>query len=720
MGNTNSTSPVTITIAPISPIPYGTTPADLNVSVTLTANSSAQPSGTDVLVVSLKTPCCSPQVVSPPQQIPWTEGTTTGTWTTTGPITVTFSNLTLSPGDYEVEVKFAGDTTVCPPLDPACYTQGFCVCGPPEVEPLNTSCTPCSDPIQTVNRVMRDRTVSDAVSELLQGAAQNGFSSLLSPPAAGSNVNKALTTLSNAFAGKDAVRAKGECCHGQLHLETYIRDSVGGRYELLKRELRQNIPVQLIDANNDLAANIRNSDDREDLFSEVEAGLITLAFPSDIVEGAELSDYYEVQTPGDRDFKSFTRAPIEQGTNTQSSGETAAAGKSGTIKGTIAGLEGDVKDLFRKKKSGGKTTPTGRSIEAERSDIGPGGDEQSPIPTPGGFQALIWRGGDTTMRCFLNPPLAEVRCFSLLEDKGCGCLPGKQFISCVAISVWRGDRRVTCNPTGDSGCTGFKLGPGWYTFSAPECVNIEGCNYALASNSPVSAFLGAGQCCSDIYFRYKKKGNEIQVISKICYPDASNPYVEAFNNFAGMQYLLVSDSDPTFVPQQQTTADGSAFCFRNLPAGAYSLYCQAPPTYGAQPVQPVNPEGGRLSLTVFGGQNSAVPVEVKFRTCTTAPAVLNGVVRDEYGLAIPGQLVKFLDNQGRVKGAAVTNTQGVYTFQMYTAEDVMIVFASQQFAVSKAQIQAVMKTVGTPQLPSPDATMEGTVQRAELVGGFGD
>lgn len=199
----------------------------------------------------------------------------------------------------------------------------------------------------------------------------------------------------------------------------------------------------------------------------------------------------------------------------------------------------------------------------------------------------------------------------------------------------------------------------------------------------------------------KKKGNEIQVISEIISALGGDPYVPAKENFPGMQYLLLSESDPAFVPQQQTTADGAALCFRNLAVGTYQLFCQAPALYGAQPVTPVYPPDGRLSLRVLAGQTSRVPVLVKFRTCTTAPAVLNGYVRDETGTAVPGQVVQVLNNAGCLVAAGVTDATGFYSIQIYRAEDLTILIGSQQIAVSKTQIQADMKTVGTPPLPSP-------------------
>jgi hypothetical protein len=681
------------TVSP-TPIPYGTT----SVTVCGAVKTRDGVVKDAEVSVSLNTPCCSPQTAS-------------GKTTSDGKFEVCLDTLSLAPGEYEIEVKFAGDSSSRPELKPASHLLKIAVTeasrpGEAPVVPVPTPCIPCSDPIETVNRVIRDRTVSAAVSDLLKGAADSGIKNAFDHPP--ESVKQALTALSKAFRGTDAVRAKAECCRGQLRLQIYVYDAVSRKHELLKSELLQNLPIQLIDSQHNLAAHTRSDDLRGALFSEVEEAEVLVAFPSEIVKGGEVevAKYYEVRGPRDTHFTSYTTAN-EPGNPTvvrvTDTGENTEVDSAALIPEVLEDEWMLALDAI---------TEVAREYKSR--------NRKRPFHTPSEFRAPIGVGGETIIRCFLNPPPAQVRCFSWLQGDGEGCLQGKQYISCVAISVWQGDRRVICNATGDSGCTGFRLSPGWYTFSAPDCVTIEGCNYALASSSPVSAFLGAGQCCSDIYFRYKKKGNEIQVISKICYPDASNPYVEAFNNLAGMQYLLVSESDPAFVPRQQTTADGAVLSFRDLSAGTYSLYCQAPAKYGAQHVQPVYPEGGRLSLTLFGGQTTAVPVEVRFRTCTTAPAILNGVVWDELGSAMSGQVIKFLNNAGRVIGAALSNAQGVYTFQIYTAEDVTIVFGAQQFAVSKAQIQAEMKTIGTPALPSPDATMQRTVQRSELVAGFGD
>jgi hypothetical protein len=203
------------------------------------------------------------------------------------------------------------------------------------------------------------------------------------------------------------------------------------------------------------------------------------------------------------------------------------------------------------------------------------------------------------------------------------------------------------------------LAPGWYQFTAPEEVKIYGCTYALASSSPISAFLGARQSCSDIFFTYKKKGVVIEVISEILYPDPTNPYVEARNNLAGMSYLLLREGDSSFAPQQQTTTEGSALRFENVPVGTYLLFCQGPPTYDSMPVEPFRPEKGYMALRVFGGQtHSKIPVLVKFRQSRTTPAVLDGYVRDDTGQVIPSQVVQVLDASGRVIAAGLTDASG--------------------------------------------------------------
>jgi hypothetical protein len=337
----------------------------------------------------------------------------------------------------------------------------------------------------------------------------------------------------------------------------------------------------------------------------------------------------------------------------------------------------------------------------------------SPKPAIG-HSCKIGAGLETRVILFLRPPAADVRCFSLMEGDDC-CGQGKQYISKVAISATQGDDFVACKPTGHSGCTGFRLNPGWYTFSAPEEVSIEGCNYQLASSSPVSAFLGAGQGCSDIYFSYKKKGNEILVISEISSALGGDPYETAKENFPGMQYLLLLEGDQSFA-QQQTTTAGGAVLFRNLAAGTYLLFCQAPATYGSQPVTPVSPADGRLTLRIFAGQKSRVPVLVKFRTTTTAPAVLDGYVRDDTGQAVPQQLVQVLNQANCLAAAGLTDANGFYSIQIYSADNLTIAVGTQQMAVSKSQLQTAMRAGGTPALPSPDAAMDLALQTSEVAG----
>jgi hypothetical protein len=318
------------------------------------------------------------------------------------------------------------------------------------------------------------------------------------------------------------------------------------------------------------------------------------------------------------------------------------------------------------------------------------------------------------MKLILRPPAARVRCFSFLDGDDC-CGQGKQYISRVSISATQGADFIACKPTGDSGCSGFLLNPGWYAFSAPEEITIENCNYVLGSSSPISAFLGAGQGCSDIYFSYKKKGNEIMVISEIDSALGGDPYETAKENFPGMQYLLLLEGDPSSA-QQQTTTTGGPVLFRNLTAGTYQLFCQAPATYASQPVAPVSPAGGRLTLRIFAGQKSRVPVVVKFRTSTTAPAVLDGYVRDETGQAVPQQLVQVLNYANCLVAAGLTDGNGYYSIQIYSADNLTIVVGTQQIAVSRSQLQLAMRTAGTPALPSPDAELNLEMQTSEVAG----
>jgi hypothetical protein len=355
------------------------------------------------------------------------------------------------------------------------------------------------------------------------------------------------------------------------------------------------------------------------------------------------------------------------------------------------------------------------SLQQSKAAFAPTSKSTGPKSLPG-FAIRVGAGQDTKVVLFLSAPVAHVRCFSLMEgDDTCG--EGKQYISKVAISAIQGDELVACKPTGESGCSGFQLNPGMYTFSVPREISITGCNYMLASSSPISAFLGAGQGCSDIYFSYKKKGSEIQVISEIETALGGDPYKTARLNFPGMQYLLLLEGDPIFA-QQQTATDGGAVYFRNLAAGTYMLFCQVPAEDDSPVVTPVYPPNGRLSLRIFAGQTSSVPVKVKFRTSTTKPAKLNGYSRDAAGQPVPQQVVQVLDNANCLVAAGLTNADGYYMIQIYTADDLTIRVGTQQIEVSKSQIQTAMLAVGTPALPAPGATLKLAVQTSELMREF--
>jgi hypothetical protein len=132
----------------------------------------------------------------------------------------------------------------------------------------------------------------------------------------------------------------------------------------------------------------------------------------------------------------------------------------------------------------------------------------------------------------------------------------------------------------------------------------------------------------------------------------------------------------------------------------------------------VYPANGRLPLRIFAGQTSSVPVLVKFRTTTTAPATLTGYVRDDTGQAVPQQLVQVLNYANCLVAAGLTDANGFYSIQIYTADDLIIQVGTQQSAVSKSQIQTAMQAVGTPALPSPGSTFNLAMQTSEMVREF--
>jgi hypothetical protein len=77
-------------------------------------------------------------------------------------------------------------------------------------------------------------------------------------------------------------------------------------------------------------------------------------------------------------------------------------------------------------------------------------------------------------------------------------------------------------------------------------------------------------------------------------------------------------------------------------------------------------------------------------------------------------LVQIVNSDGYVVAAGLTDATGFYSIQIYSAEDLTIMAGAQQVPVAKSQIQADMKTVGTPALPSPRAARELAAQRSEL------
>jgi hypothetical protein len=588
----------------------------------------------------------------------------------------------LGAGPYQYEVSFAGDEQE---LGGASEQHEVVILGsadafpwirPGEVptdiiQPASSTndCSPCSDLITAAKRVLRDPNMAAGISQWLSDAASN-------PPAwlkPGPGTPDALGLISKAFAGSDALAAKGQCCSGQLRIMFAIVDPATGIPVPLDQQLLPSIEIQVMDKNLNLASGPnRTYDGQGILISSVEAGIAYLSLSPRIAD-AELDDTYLATTPPGTSYAAYAKG-------TQLS----------------------------------QTVPGGAAPTPAPSTVAP--STAAPRSSPGGFgySVTIGAGNETKMVFFLKTLPAQVRCFSRLDGDDC-CGQGKQFISNVAITAMQGDNFVQCQQTGSSGCSGFTLNPGWYKFRAPEEVSIDGCNYMLASSSPVNAYLGAKQCCSDIFFSYKKKENEIMVVSQICFPDTTNPNQEVRENFPGVQYLLVREDDLSFT-QQQTTIDGGPLCFQNLCAATYLLFCQAPNTFNGQPVAPVFPDNGCLALRVFAGQKkSKIPVWIRFRQSTTTPAVLNGVVRDDTGQPNPGQLVQVRNNMGALVVAGLTDSNGVYSIQMYAAENVTLMFGTQQIPISKTQILAAMKT-GPAALPAPATVMQEALEATQFVG----
>lgn len=514
-----------------------------------------------------------------------------------------------------------------------------------------------------IKRVMQDSKVNTSVAQVLSrvSASLKG-NSKVGPEV----VQTALDNIVNAIAGNDAVQAKCEPCNGQIRLsvrqvDTNTKDWKDAKLlneEVLGELARQ---VRLLNDSFEVVSGQPVLDGDSLLFDRVSVGVVSIAWTA----GITLLDHYVVKRPDDQDFKRYRR-----------SGKTAAAAQWGFSSAT--------------------------------------GSATALAPTPT-FQAQVDAGQCTNVCNFIAPALAHVRCLCRLTEEGC-CSGGKEYIESVCITASRGEIGKQACATGPDGSSEFDLPKGWYTFSAPEEIVIGGCNYELCCGSPISAYVGPGQSCSDIVFSYRKGSNEIVLDALICHPDINDPDQEvAPENFPGMQYLLLRDCDQTFV-QQQTSTDGSPVYFQNLPAGTYSIYCQAPQRWGTLPVKPVNPEGGRMTLRVFAGQANPIPVPVIFHTCDRAPAVLDGYVTDETGQAMPQQLVKVVNRAGSLVAVGVTDTTGQYLIQVYCAEDVTVIANGEQIQYSRKQLQSAMAQIVKPGPEYAKKLLGGLLDSADIPG----
>lgn len=516
-----------------------------------------------------------------------------------------------------------------------------------------------------LKRVLQDPKVNAGVAQMVREA-----SSQLSGGKGvdQQTVKKMLDGVANAMAGTDAVKAKCEPCNGQMRLQVRRVDANTKDWkdaervddEVLRELARQ---VRLVNDKFEVVSGQPIVDRDSLLFDRVSVGTVNVAWSV----GIAFSDVYFAKTPKDQDFQCYVT-------------------------------------------TGGK-----KLTAAYQRSLAAAGSKQIKLTQMSRFQTEIHAGQCTDFWNFVEPDLANVRCFCRLTEDGC-CSGGKEFIESVCVTARRGEIDHGSLATGPDGSSEFELPPGWYTFSAPDEITICGCNYELCCGSPISAYVGPGQSCSDIVFSYKKAGNEILLDALICHPDIDDPDQKvAPENFPGMQYLLLRDCDQTFV-EQQTSTDGSAVRFCHLPAGTYSIFCQAPALWGTNPVKPVNPAGGHMTLRVFAGQTNPIPVPVVFHTCDTAPAVLDGYVRDETGQAIAQQLVKVVNRAGCLVAVGVTDTTGLYSIQMYRAEDVAIIVNDQKVEVTKKQIQAAMKQIVKPGPEYAKKLLTGIIDREEIPG----
>jgi hypothetical protein len=724
--------------------------ATATVSGKLFSEGGVPVEGADV-VATLKTPPSKADV------------TTTATTDSGGGFNAVFKDLNLPQGSYKVDLKFPanadkkldgasaktsinvkqlvsssqGANEMVPALDAEpkdlnlsqTASAGRDDTGKKDrMPPVTYGCDPCTDLISTARRVLRDPKANAAVSEYLQGMADGTTTT--------TSTKDVLTTFAKAIAGKDAVEACGEGCRAQARIEIWIFDAIRNRVRKLERQELEEIDIWLLEKG-DLAAVARTYEDDGIFFpsvvtastertensettSSANAGkddevVVGILFPRDLAQGP-VSPTYLTSEPGKREFTNVFVRESRQSTDSKYAPEE----------------QNNSQQL--------ETLPEGWVPKDIKNST-----------TSRQFEMKVRRGMLTMAKFLILPRAARVRVFSCVEgdpcclqgscvDEDCGCSQGacskedcscaksKQYISKVAITASNEGSFVTCGKTSDSGCVTFKLNPGWYKFSAPEEVKITGCNYTLCSSSPISAYLGANQFCSDLFFCYKKKGTAIEVISEIDYPDPGNPYERARNNLPGVQYLLLREGDPSFA-QQQTTTDGSVVRFENVPVGTYLLFCQGPPQgYNSQPpqgnnaqqgsnsqsVEPVYPEEGRMALRVFAGQaHSKIPVSVKFRTSRVTPATLDGFVRDNDGIPVPQQIVQVVNKAGCAVAAGLTDQNGFYSIQLYKADNVSLVVGKQQIAVARSQIQAVMKT-GPAMLPSPRLAMLEAVEATQM------
>jgi hypothetical protein len=467
------------------------------------------------------------------------------------------------------------------------------------------------------------------------------------------NVTAAVTKFASAFSGSNAVAATAEPCRGTVVVE--FRQTDGTKTEFLSQDRLRKINLQIIDSNGNLAAGNGVVEHGAIRFENVEAGDVSIALQTEfLTEAAAISDKYEVR---------------------QGTGKFLPLDRKGVLR---------ARGFFRGAKDGGP------------------------------FLATVPKGEETTVRLTLQPKMAVVRCFSALQPEAGGCTSGKQYISKIAINAMRDGHLVECGSTNEAGCSPFELSPGWYTFSAPQDVVIDGCTYTLATSSPITAFVAAGQMCSDLVFQYKRKGNSISVSTFLSRPEVDDPKETVTEDLSGMSYLLLREGDGSF--SAQMTATGTEhITFPGLQAGTYWLFFIPPSATGSKSIRPVYPIGGRLTLTLFNGQANPVSVRGHFKTVPKAkPATLQGFVRDDSGRPVAQQIVQAVNHSGYVVAAAVTNDSGTYSMLIYEAIDLQIVAGTKQSAVSRSELHKELQSLIAPAIP-PDIEGVGAILQEPLL-----